>query len=635
MHQGRGGQAFAGTVGELLRHDDDELVARLRRHHVTVAREHNPSGQQLESWKKTVAILRRAFGTAAGVMHGVHDWGIALEYELPFEGGRRPDVVVLGGSTVVVIEFKDSPRHSAAHADQARAYARDIREYHERSRGLDVHPVLLYGIEVRATQDPGLPVVGPEGLADVLTGLAAGPQADITEWVESEYAPLPMIVEAARRIFEHKPLPRLRRAESLGLNATVDAVQALIERTRSEQTRRLVLIAGVPGAGKTLAGLRLVYESHHEGAPPALLSGNGPLVEVLQDALGSRVFVKDLHKFILEYGAKKRTPPQHVVVFDEAQRAWDHEMMLTKKDIAASEPDLLVEASDRVDGWSVLVGLVGDGQEIHSGEEGGLRQWDDAIASSPSDWEVHGPARLQQAFTHATYEATSELDLNRSMRSHRAEELHLWVAHVLSEQIELAAELATRLLAADFTIRITRELDEAKTYARARYEGEPLALYGLLASSHAKDLVKCGVYNDFQTTKRVRIAKWFNAPPDDPASACALEQPATEFMCQGLELDLPVVCWGNDMVWERDEWRTTAIRRRIPLRDPDQIVRNTYRVLLTRGRDGLVIFVPPTARHDATAAILEAAGATSLADVVTQRLRLGAHQDGATRRAAP
>ena len=196
-----------------------------------------------------------------------------------------------------------------------------------------------------------------------------------------------------------------------------------------------------------------------------------------------------------------------------------------------------------------------------------------------------------------------------SLRSRRAERLHDWVSNLLEGRLETARELADAIDAGAFPIRLFRDLEAAKAYARERYDGEPGKLFGLLASSHAKNLPNLGVDNSFQTTKRVQVARWFNDPADSPRSGRALTHPLTEFMCQGLELDLPVVCWGADMLWERYSWSIRPTRRRFPLHDPDQIVRNTYRVLLTRGRDGLVLFVPTGAGYDLTSQALIRAGA--------------------------
>ena len=614
------GYAFAGSARSFVGTPDGDLLASLEAHHKTLGPGAGPSSQQRTSWSATISILKQALGAAERLLVGTREWAVILEWELPYEGGRRPDAVILAGAAIVILEFKDSTVSSAAHVDQVRAYARDVREYHSASRGHDVLPLLLYRSDVRVIGWPeDVHIATPDSLVDELVGAAGGQQVELRQWLAGSYAPLPTIVQAARKIFRHEPLPRLRQADSLGLPDTVAYVNGVIEQTRSEGGRRLVLIAGVPGAGKTLAGLSVVYEHTAAEAPATFLSGNGPLVEVLQDALKSRVFVRDLHKFILEYGVKERTPPQNVIVFDEAQRAWDRNMMGVKKGVAASEPELLVAAGDRVPEWCVLVGLVGDGQEIHSGEEGGLGQWADALSLSSQSWEVHCAPRLAKVFAGFPVTSVRRLDLNRSMRSHRAEDLHLWVSHLLGEEPEAAAHLASRLTDAHFSLRMTRDLAEAMDYLVARYREEPQALFGLVASSHAKNLASLGIANDYQSTKRVKIARWFNAPADDPHSACALEQPATEFMCQGLELDMPLICWGADLLWQDAGWRATAIRRQIPLIDPDQIVRNTYRVLMTRGRDGLLFFVPPGPRYDATANALQAAGVALVEPIVEPR----------------
>jgi hypothetical protein len=286
--------------------------------------------------------------------------------------------------------------------------------------------------------------------------------------------------------------------------------------------------------------------------------------------------------------------------------------MLTQHGLDRSEPDVLIGAGARIEGWSCLVGLVGDGQEIHGGEESGLTQWRSAIASSDADWTVHCAPRVAENFQGLSVTTHLDLDLTVSLRSRRAERLHLWVSHLLGEQPEVAAEIAREMESQDYPLRLFRDLQVAADYARSRYFDEPMPLYGLLASSHAKNLASIGVDNTWNATRRVRIERWFNDPPDSERSACQLADPATEFMCQGLELDLPIVCWGSDMVWQSGGWRYTPVRRRHPLRDPEQIVRNTYRVLLTRGRDGLAVFVPKGEAFDETADALTASGVTAV-----------------------
>jgi len=432
------------------------------------------------------------------------------------------------------------------------------------------------------------------------------------------YVPLPTLVAAARRIFKNEPLPHVRRALSAGIPEAITLVGDIFRQTEATGGRVLVLVAGVPGSGKTLVGLRLVYEQSM-GTQATFLSGNGPLVEVLQDALKSTVFVRDLHKFIKSYGIQGRTPAEHVVVFDEAQRAWDKAYMELKRGIDRSEPTLMVDAGERIEDWCALVGLVGDGQEIHSGEEGGLAQWATSIAASdnPSSWTIHCPPRFADTFAGLDVISHAELDLTVSLRSQRAERLHDWVSDLLQGSLPLAARRAVQVHAESYPLYLTRDLDEARAYVRARYEGDADARYGLLASSHAKTLARFGVPNGFIPTSRTNEARWYNDPPESDKSCCALVQPLTEFGCQGLELDFPIVCWGEDYAWTDTEWKLTPVRRKYHQEDPKQLLRNAYRVLLTRGRDGLIIFIPPEESLDATETALLAAGVRPVPDLAS------------------
>lgn len=284
--------------------------------------------------------------------------------------------------------------------------------------------------------------------------------------------------------------------------------------------------------------------------------------------------------------------------------------MHEKRGIAASEPDLLVQVGERMDRWGALVGLVGEGQEIYSGEEGGMEQWARA-AQAPNaqeSWRVYCPPKLRDVFAGLDVETHDELDLTVSLRTKRARELHHWVAVLLSGSLSLAARQAQHIPNAGYPMYVTRNLDDAKMYVRQRYVDEPTKRYGLICSSHAKNLPQHGVDNGFQAMKVLKIGAWFNAPVDSAQSCCALTVPTTEFQCQGLELDVPIVCWGSDLRWEQGRWSLNPKRRRYPLDDPQQLLTNTYRVLLTRGREGLVVWVPPGRTLDETENALLAAG---------------------------
>ncbi len=510
-----------------------------------------------------------------------------------------------------MLEFKSTSRLNRGFVDQVAAYARDLAEYHEESHGRLIHPILvLTRGKYEQRIDQGVSVIDITLLSSSLQNGAAEGQIDLMAWLNSDYKPLPFLIEAARRIFANEPLPHVKRALSAGIPQAVDLLCKIAQDAAANGIRVLVMLTGVPGSGKTLTGLRLVYEHSAQLGSSTFLSGNGPLVQVLQDALGNRAFVRDLHAYIRSYGIGRRVPKEHVVVFDEAQRAWDQAYMQTKRGVAKGEPQLLVEAGEKVDSWVTLVGLVGDGQEIHSGEEGGISQWAEAVRPpiASENWKVHCAPRLAADFAESSPVTHKELDLSLSLRSRRAEQLHAWVQNLLDGSLPFAARLALPMHDEAFPMYLTRDLEEAKRYVRARYEGDTDKRYGLLSSSHARSLPKFGVDNSWQATSRLRVARWYNDPPGKETSCCALESTVTEFSCQGLELDLPVVCWGEDYAWTGSEWTLTPIRRRYVQDDPKQLLKNVYRVLLTRGRDGLVIFLPATPALDNTEIALLAAG---------------------------
>lgn len=600
------------------------------------------SNDQTVSWTRSLEILQTDGREVIERVPESTAHGSILEYLLPREGGRRPDVILLQDAAVLVIEFKNKVKVNVGDIDQVAAYARDLREYHSGCHGLPVIPILLYVGSGPRVETAGVTLTTSGDFATLVAELArkhahTPPKLELSTWLEGRYEPLPGIVEAARLLFKRLPLPFIRRAHSFGIPETVAYVLDVYERARAECRNHLVLLTGVPGAGKTLVGLQVVHSDRLQESygpdeqhlnPATFLSGNGPLVQVLQDALKSKAFVQDMHRFIREYAIEhpELVPPERFIVFDEAQRAWTAGKVgdfYAKKgglEVDRSEPELLISVADRIPGGCVVLGLVGSGQEIHTGEECGIEGWLAAVNKSaePAKWEVHAPPGVVAAsswpgFGHRTEE---RLSLDGTLRSHAAEALHAWVNHLLDEPETEATELASlaaSLLDSAFPILLTRDLDVAKEYARARFEGEPLRRYGLLASSKAKNLAACGVDNRFD--RFFPTAKWFNAAPDDPKSCCRLEKPAQEFHCQGLELDLPIVCWGDDFWWEPGgpRWAMRKAKTNPLVLDPYVFRKNTYRVLLTRGREGLVLFVPPgSAAMDATAARLEACGAMTV-----------------------
>jgi DUF2075 family protein len=576
--------------------------------------DHNIS--QIRAWDSSIPIVQREGRYILSQDERSHKFTVILEYELPREGGRRPDVIILENGIVAVIEFKGKESASESDIDQVAAYARDLKNYHSECHELDVVPILVLSrSKSERSELHGVTILAPELLGKELVELCrknVGPQIYPEKWTKGEYAPLPSLIQAAYLLFHNLPLPNIRKAESAKIPETVELITQIAHKASDTKTRHLVLLTGVPGSGKTLVGLQIAHEpklndlrvevqGRKNGAPAVFLSGNGPLVEVLQDALHNTTFVQGMKKFIEYYAITRPSiiPLEHVIIFDEAQRAWDEKLVQEKHAINASEPSLLISIAERIPNWSVVLGLVGEGQEIHRGEEAGISQWAEALRkTNQSNWTVHCPPHLSNFFTSKNIHCTTEplLNLTVSLRSHLAEDLHKWVEGVLSEPTENLPELqelAKKIIQAGYPLYITTDLEVIKKYARIRYQKFEDDKYGLLASRYAKNLESIGIDNKlhFERAKKLRVNRWFNAPSNDPESCCSLSRPATEFECQGLELDFSILVWGDDFIFDGKQWQSKmSVRKKV--NDPHQMRKNAYRVLMTRGRDGICVYLP-------------------------------------------
>lgn len=608
-----------GTVEELISTNDSTVLNALTEHQMAVMHM-RPDQLQIAAWSSCVDMLQRIFGDLIAERSDAKTWHIAFEYVLPRERGRRPDVILIADDKILVLEFKEAARPSVAYRDQVAAYGRDLAHYHAESHGRDIECFLVMTRRAAAVPhwSESVAIVGEEALTGMLRHLQTDRvnRINAKEWLDADYEPLPSLVEAARLLFENEPLPTIRRAQSAGIPFTLATLANIRDEAMKTGTRHLVLVTGVPGAGKTLVGLQFAYDSKGEersSRKAVLLSGNGPLVQVLQHALKTTVFVQDVHGFLVQYGGDQtKVPSEHVLIYDEAQRAWDSARVREKRGHGYSEPEDFLLIGSKMEGWSMMIGLIGEGQEIHLGEEGGLGQWNDAIATAGGNWIVHCPSRVAPQFTNAPrVEPQDSLDLTESLRSHLALDVQRWVSHFLNGEFEDARVFAQKFSEQGFDTYFSRDLDACKAYVRGRYAGEIDKRYGLIASSGAKNLKAWGVDNEYFSSLRLKVGPWYNDPPDSPLSCCQLDKAVREFACQGLELDFPIVAWGDDLTWTGSQW-DLARRGRSKARDPLKLRVNSYRVLLSRGRDGFVVYVPPEEKMDVVAEMLAAGGLVAL-----------------------
>ena len=556
---------------------------------------------QINVWKDCFRVLQRELPAFHQIHPGFH---IVFEYALPYESGRRPDVLLVCNEYVIVLEFKKKQEILQADIDQANAYARDIEEYHYESREKDLSAILvLTEAHDVYVDEEGLIVCSGDMLSVALNDCVTDPttKRNIDIWINSRYEPLPTIVEAARMIMAKEELPNIRRVGSTGIPDAINCLEQLTLYAREHSKHMIAFVTGVPGAGKTFLGLQFVYNvcQVNDQVNSVYLSGNGPLVRVLTDALHSSVFVKDLHKVINEFlGGGAKDFHNNVIVFDEGQRAWDKEQMAkAKRGQNNSEPDVMVRlAEERLD-WCVLLVLVGEGQEIYKGENSGLGQWNDALNKAWLNWEVICPDKLAPIFKDQKVVKTksrNRLDLTVSLRSHLAGDVSNFVNHLIDGHDAVAAQYVPEIIGQGFSMFVTRNLEAAKAYCRTRYGGQFSKRYGLIASSKEDRFMKrFGVDNGFYATslRYMDIGKWFNTDARSGVSCCNLEKVVTEFGCQGLELDMPIICWGPDMKWNGYSWDLYRPNQ-APDSDDNTYRTNSYRVLLTRGRDGFIVYVP-------------------------------------------
>jgi hypothetical protein len=597
------------------------------------------SASQDRAWAESIPPLQREVGEVIDRDRDAATYSAILEYELPLEF-RRPDVVLLSSGSVYVLEIKSKARVEQADLDQAAGYGRDLTAYHAECHARPVHPVLVltHGTG-RITDEDGVHVVGLDTVDALLEELD---ERDPDQPISSErflsaqaYSPLPTLIEAARELFESGTIRRVHRAAA-DTKPALDEITRIIHEAARTNTRRLVLLTGVPGAGKTLVGLQIAHARFLDdlavdrgrgksSAPAVYLSGNGPLVEVLQYEFrnsggGGKAFVRAVKPYVSWYATHPEVPPsEHVLIYDEAQRAWDAEQVGTKHKGSGpvrSEPEHFVEFAERVPEWCVIVGLIGGGQEIYVGEEAGLGQWRSAVDGvAKARWLVHGAETVADHFAgYSDFVHSPALHLDREIRFHLAKELDSYVRTLLEETVAgSAASIAASLESNRYHLRITRDLSVAKRYLRSRYDDDPAARFGMVASSRDKDLKRFGVNNNAGPFTGFRPGPWFVEGDDDPRgrSCRALLECVTEFGCQGLELDAVLLAWGTDFVRERGRWCDRLAKRyQYPdrIRNPFQLRVNAYRVLLTRARDAAVVFVPPLPLLDETFAYLVASG---------------------------
>ena len=596
---------------------------------------------QKNTWNREIEILKRELSQFL-------DGHIIFEYTIPRIGNRVDNIVIYKG-IIFLLEFKVGEKKYPSYAiEQVTDYAFDLSCFHKESHNRLLVPILIstkaHSVkqEIRISKDNVLETIccNEYEIAKYITEVSLKfIQDEIIpdDWINSLYMPTPTIIEAAQALYLGHNVEDISRndASAKNLNQTTKAINKIIDYSKAHNRKSICFITGVPGAGKTLAGLNIAVERQKiaEDEHAVFLSGNGPLVDVLQEALARddakrnhisrkeafrkvKEFIQIIHHFRDDAISVDTPPVEKVAIFDEAQRAWDEQnltdFMKKKKhieDFNMSEPEFLISILNRHNDWATIVCLIGGGQEINKGESAGIYGWFDSLRNNYPNWDIYVSDKItddEYSKGHNFAEMTKNMNVNIiedlhlavSLRSFRSENVSNFVKALLDVDIDTAKRLYEQFNN-DYPVFVTRNLDKAKLWVRSQAKGSQR--YGLTASSGAKRLRKYGIW----VQNKIEATNWFLNGKNDVRSSFHLEETATEFDIQGLELDWTIVCWDADLRFENGDFKHLKFVgtkwQNIKSADNILYLKNAYRVLLTRARQGFVIFVPTGDETDMTA----------------------------------
>lgn len=627
---------YSEKIESFLSRSNDEILGI-----ITSKNPYDLTDLQRNTWQEEIIILKSEISE-------YKDGWIIFEYTIP-RMGKQIDTVLIINGIIFLLEFKiGSSSYNSNYVNQVVDYALDLKNFHSESAKRVLVPFLI------ATRGKNIPFstgMLKDGIHNTILCNSKNIKAaidfilskerqanfDPLIWENSPYAPTPTIIEAAQVLYKGHNVAEISRRNddsAINLAKTSEAINKIIEYSKMNRKKSICFVTGVPGAGKTLAGLNIANERHNfnNNEHAVFLSGNLPLVKVLQEALArdemkhkniskfkalekTKAFIQIIHHFRDDAISVDTPPIEKVVIFDEAQRAWTKEQLKKfmeqkkgKPNFNMSEPEFLIRVMDRHNDWAVIICLIGGGQEINTGEAG-LIEWFISLKNNFPNWEIYLSDKISDSefirdfplsdlIKGLHYEFIPELHLSVSMRSFRNENVAKFVKSVLDMDSINAKKLLHQIIG-NYPIVITRELDTAKNWVKNMAKGTER--YGIIASSGAKRLRPYGIWVQ---SKINNPADWFLNGMDDVRSSYFLEEVATEFDVQGLELDWTIVCWDADFRIENGEFSYYSFSgtkwKRIKNEDKKLYLKNTYRVLLTRARQGMIIFIPNGSDEDLT-----------------------------------
>lgn len=629
---------YQNTTDKFLAEDNNSIFGQLAKNH-----QHDLEDQQKNAWLKQIEFLKSFLKDIQG--------NIYFEFSIP-RMGKRVDNILIANNFIFVIEFKVGDKHYAKDAQyQTIDYCLDLLNFHEGSHGKTIIPILVATKAANETNDIKSAVrldtcilcnvdSFESTLKTIFSTQTAIQTINVFDWENSTYKPTPTIIEAAQALYKGHNVQEISRSDSgaINLSRTSTAINEIIENTKTNKQKSICFLTGVPGAGKTLAGLNIANQrlKADESEHSVFLSGNGPLVDVLREALTrdsvetakakgekltrsnaereAKAFIQNIHHFRDDNLNTDKAPIEKVVVFDEAQRAWQKEQvskfMKTKKgidDFEMSEPEYLISVMNRHEDWCTIICLIGGGQEINTGEAG-VSEWIQSLKQKYPDWNVYYSDKiLSEKTTYLNDEElltwlqingnkVTDLHLAVSIRSFRSEKVSLLIQYILEKESE-KAKIVFDSIKDNFPILLTRNLDNAKNWLRRKAKGTERI--GIIASSGGRRLRADGI----DVKNEIEPANWFLNDKDDVRASYYLEDIATEFDIQGLEIDFTCVAWDINLYYNNG-WNFQNFKgskwQNINQDSAKNHLLNSYRVLLTRARQGMVIYIPEVDNKDAT-----------------------------------
>ena len=628
---------YSNKIQDFLLEPDSSILGELTASHSNRTLEE----LQINAWRKQITILKNQLQRFEGQIY--------FEFAIP-RMGKRVDNIFIINDVAFIIEFKVGDGGYEKHAiEQVIDYTIDLKNFHEGSHNIKLIPVLV-ATNAASIDEQEIEVIkhrtaaksNQNDLAERITQYInqVDKPINVEDWENSIYKPTPTIVEAAQALYKGHNVKEITRSDSgtINLSKTAKCINSVIDKSKSKGIKSICFVTGVPGAGKTLAGLNIAVErmKADEGEHAVFLSGNGPLVDVLREALTrdevltakengekmskkqaavkANAFIQNIHHFRDDNLLSEKAPVEKVVVFDEAQRAWTNDQvssfMKRKKgveDFNKSEPEFLIDVMNRHSDWCTIVCLIGGGQEINTGEAG-LEEWINSLKNHFPNWSIHYSSSILDSDNYLKSEdseqwliengiSEAELHLAVSVRSFRSEQLSNFIHELLNLKIENSQRIYSEI-ENSYPIVLTRNLEKAKEWLRQKAKGSERI--GLISSSGARRLRPLGI----DVKNEISAPSWFLNNNQDIRSSYFLEEVATEFDIQGLEIDWACVAWGGNFHINKTGWKHQNFKgskwQNINKEIDKEYLKNTYRVLLTRARQGMVIFVPESNELDHT-----------------------------------